>query len=142
MPDQPVDAAEPLEVEATEDTASLGRLVPLPWEAWNGVAADEQPEGAPDGEEDTWNSFSGGAPTAASSCGPTRRKRCMSLMAGDHVILGTPTGSGKSPGRAGACTFMAMCFGETSLSTRRLSRRWSARSSLIWWRCSAATTWA
>ena len=51
MPDQPVDAAEPLEVEATEDTASLGRLVPLPWEAWNGVAADEQPEGAPDGEE-------------------------------------------------------------------------------------------
>ena len=40
----------------------------------------------------------------------------MSLMVGDHVILGTPTGSGKSLVALGM-HFMAMCFGETSYYT-------------------------
>lgn len=115
MPDQPVDAAEPLEVEATEDTASLGRLVPLPWEAWNGVAADEQPEGAPDGEE-ILELFLGWCSDRGIELWPHQEEALMSLMVGDHVILGTPTGSGKSLVALGM-HFMAMCFGETSYYT-------------------------
>ena len=77
MPDQPVDAAESLEVEAVEDTASLGRLVPLPWEAWNGVAADEQPEGAPDGEEDPGTLSRVVLRPRHRAVGPTRRRPCL-----------------------------------------------------------------
>lgn len=40
----------------------------------------------------------------------------MSLMVGDQLILGTPTGSGKSLVALGM-HFMAMCFGETSYYT-------------------------
>lgn len=40
----------------------------------------------------------------------------MSLMVGDQVVLGTPTGSGKSLVALGM-HFMAMCFGETSYYT-------------------------
>ena len=40
----------------------------------------------------------------------------MSIMVGDHVILGTPTGSGKSLVALGM-HFIAMCFGERSYYT-------------------------
>ena len=40
----------------------------------------------------------------------------MDIMVGDHVILGTPTGSGKSLVALGM-HFMAMCFGERSYYT-------------------------
>ncbi len=109
MPDQPVDAAEPLEVEATEDTASLGRLVPLPWEAWNGVAADEQPEGAPDGEE-ILELFLGWCSDRGIELWPHQEEALLDLVAGDNVILGTPTGSGKSLVALGL-GFLALCTG-------------------------------
>ena len=47
---------------------------------------------------------------------PHQEEALMSLMVGDHVILGTPTGSGKSLVALGM-HFMAMCFGETSYYT-------------------------
>ena len=109
MPDQPVDAAEPLKVEATEDTASLGRLVPLPWEAWNGVAADEQPEGAPDGEE-ILELFLGWCSDRGIELWPHQEEALLDLVAGDNVILGTPTGSGKSLVALGL-GFLALCTG-------------------------------
>ena len=109
MPDQPVDAAEPLEVEATEDTASLGRLVPLTWEAWNGVAADEQPEGAPDGEE-ILELFLGWCSDRGIELWPHQEEALLDLVAGDNVILGTPTGSGKSLVALGL-GFLALCTG-------------------------------
>ena len=109
MPDQPVDAAESLEVEAVEDTASLGRLVPLPWEAWNGVAADEQPEGAPDGEE-ILELFLGWCSDRGIELWPHQEEALLDLVAGDNVILGTPTGSGKSLVALGL-GFLALCTG-------------------------------
>lgn len=47
---------------------------------------------------------------------PHQEEALMSLMVGDHVILGTPTGSGKSLVALGM-HFMAMCFGEVSYYT-------------------------
>lgn len=47
---------------------------------------------------------------------PHQEEALMSLMVGDHVILGTPTGSGKSMVALGM-HFFAMCFGETSYYT-------------------------
>ena len=109
MPDQPVDAAEPLEVDVVEDTASLGRLVPLPWEAWNGVAADEQPEGAPDGEE-ILELFLDWCAGRGIVLWPHQEEALLDLVAGDNVILGTPTGSGKSLVALGL-GFLALCTG-------------------------------
>ena len=65
----------------------------------------------------------------------------MDLAAGDHVILGTPTGSGKSLVALGM-----LLYGHgrraSAATTRPPSRLWSARSSSTWCRCSAAITWA
>ena len=109
MPDQPVDAAESLEVDVVEDTASLGRLVPLPWEAWNGVAADEQPQGAPDGEE-ILELFLDWCASRGIELWPHQEEALLDLVAGDNVILGTPTGSGKSLVALGL-GFLALCTG-------------------------------
>lgn len=62
----------------------------------------------------------------------------MSLMVGDQVILGTPTGSGKSLVALGM-HFMAMCFGKRRI-TRHPSRRSFPRSSSIWSSFSGAKT--
>ena len=62
----------------------------------------------------------------------------MDLAAGDHVILGTPTGSGKSLVALGML-FMGMAQGKRCYYTAPI-KPWSAKSSSTWYRCSAAIT--
>ena len=47
---------------------------------------------------------------------PHQEDALLSLAAGNHVILGTPTGSGKSLVAVGLC-FMAMCSGGRAFYT-------------------------
>lgn len=47
---------------------------------------------------------------------PHQEEALLDIAAGDHVILGTPTGSGKSMVALGMC-FMALCAGERSYYT-------------------------
>ena len=115
MSDQPVDSIEPVELEFAEDPGSLGRLVPLPWEAWNGVAADEQPEGAPDGEA-ILELFLEWCADRGIELWPHQEEALLDLMAGNNVILGTPTGSGKSLVALGM-HFLALCTGRRSFYT-------------------------
>ena len=60
---------------------------------------------------------------------PHQEEAIMDLLAGDHVILNTPTGSGKSRYARAVARI-----------TRLRSRRWCLRNSLIWWRCSVVRT--
>ena len=69
---------------------------------------------------------------------PHQEEALMDLAAGDHVILGTPTGSGKSLVALGQL-FMAMAQGHRAYYTAPI-RRSSPRSSSTWSRCSAART--
>ena len=62
----------------------------------------------------------------------------MDLLAGDHVILNTPTGSGKSLVALGM-HFAALCTGRRSYYTAPIKALVS-ENSLIWWRCSVVRT--
>ena len=67
-------------------------------------------------EEEAFEAFTGWVTDRGIELWPHQEEALMSLMVGDHVILGTPTGSGKSLVALGM-HFMAMCFGETSYYT-------------------------
>ena len=67
-------------------------------------------------EEEAFEAFTGWVADRGLELWPHQEEALMSLMVGDHVILGTPTGSGKSLVALGM-HFMAMCFGETSYYT-------------------------
>ena len=67
-------------------------------------------------EEEAFEAFTGWVADRGIELWPHQEEALMSLMVGDHVILGTPTGSGKSLVALGM-HFMAMCFGETSYYT-------------------------
>ena len=71
---------------------------------------------------------------------PHQEDALMDLAAGDHVIVGTPTGSGKSMIALGM-HFLAMCTGRRSYYTAPIKALVSEKFfNLV--RCSAATTWA
>ena len=74
---------------------------------------DTNPELA---EEEAFEAFTNWVADRGIELWPHQEEALMSLMVGDHVILGTPTGSGKSLVALGM-HFMAMCFGETSYYT-------------------------
>ena len=67
-------------------------------------------------EEEAFEAFTRWVADRGIELWPHQEEALMSLMVGDHVILGTPTGSGKSLVALGM-HFMAMCFGETSYYT-------------------------
>ena len=67
-------------------------------------------------EEEAFEAFTNWVADRDIELWPHQEEALMSLMVGDHVILGTPTGSGKSLVALGM-HFMAMCFGETSYYT-------------------------
>ncbi len=67
-------------------------------------------------EEEAFEAFTEWVSGRGIELWPHQEEALMSLMVGDHVILGTPTGSGKSLVALGM-HFMAICFGETSYYT-------------------------
>lgn len=78
---------------------SLGNLIPWPEDA------DEWPNINP---EEALDLFLDWTSARGIELWPHQEEALMSLMVGDHVVLGTPTGSGKSLVALGMC-FMAVC---------------------------------
>ena len=103
-------------VARAEDDAfshgSLGRLSPTWWEPEEGQPA---PEPWLDAEE-ALDRFLAWTSARGLELWPHQEEALMALMMGDHVILGTPTGSGKSIVALGLC-FMAMATGRRSYYT-------------------------
>lgn len=103
----PPDASEPPETDATEGASARPR--PRPLRDWipDGVLRD--PEAILD-RFLRWVAASGLAPYAA------QEEALLELMTGSHVVLSTPTGSGKSLVALGL-HFKAMCEGKRSFYT-------------------------
>ena len=103
---------------------SLGRLSPAWWEP-EGPAAPA-PEPWLDAEA-ALDRFLGWTAARGIEPWPHQEEALMALMMGDHVVLGTPTGSGKSLVALGLC-FMAMATGRrsyyTAVSYTHLRRIW------------------
>ena len=77
---------------------SLGRLIPWPDdETYPNIGADE-----------ALDLFLGWADSRGIELWPHQEEALLSLAAGNHLILGTPTGSGKSMVALGMC-FMSVC---------------------------------
>ena len=92
---------------------SLGRLSPTWWEP----EGDDAPAPEPwlDAEA-ALDRFLGWTAARGIELWPHQEEALMALMMGDHVVLGTPTGSGKSLVALGLC-FMAMATGRRSYYT-------------------------
>lgn len=90
--------------ESSSDFGSLGALAPT-WREGDAISEEEALETfyewLAEHEIDLW---------------PHQDEALMSLMVGDHVILGTPTGSGKSMVAIGMM-FMALCSGKRAFYT-------------------------
>ena len=84
--------------EGTNGPGSLGRLIPWPDdETYPNIAAEE-----------ALDLFLGWVESRGIELWPHQEEALLSLAAGDHLILGTPTGSGKSMVALGMC-FMSVC---------------------------------
>lgn len=84
------------------DRGSLGRLIPWP----------DDPALYPDIDPgEALELFLGWADEQGIELWPHQEDACMNLAVGDHVILGTPTGSGKS--------LVALCLGFVAVCTNR-----------------------
>ncbi|OUO34409.1 DEAD/DEAH box helicase [Olsenella sp. An290] len=95
MSDQTVTAAVD---EGPNAPGSLGRLIPWPDdETYPNIAAEE-----------ALDLFLGWVESRGIELWPHQEEALLSLAAGDHLILGTPTGSGKSMVALGMC-FMSVC---------------------------------
>ena len=90
--------------ESSSDFGSLGALAP----AWR--------EGDAISEEEALETFYEWLAEHEIDLWPHQDEALMSLMVGDHVILGTPTGSGKSMVAIGMM-FMALCSGKRAFYT-------------------------
>ena len=118
MADTPLTSPEASEAPADAFSfGSLGALSPSWWVApgEEGLAQAE--------EEDPWleaddafERFLGWVADRGIELWPHQEDALMDLAAGDHVILGTPTGSGKSMVALGMC-FMAMATGRRAYYT-------------------------
>lgn len=84
--------------EGPNGTGSLGRLIPWPdEETYPNIPAEE-----------ALDLFLGWVESRGIELWPHQEEALLSLAAGDHLILGTPTGSGKSMVALGMC-FMSVC---------------------------------
>ncbi len=105
-----------MSLSLTEDEAfargSLGNLSPSWWEPEEGEAELEDWLDA----ETAFDRFSAWVSARGVEMWPHQEEALMALMMGDHVILGTPTGSGKSLVACGM-HFMAMAQGKRSYYT-------------------------
>ncbi|MDO4429577.1 MAG: DUF3516 domain-containing protein [Atopobiaceae bacterium] len=84
--------------EGPDAPGSLGRLIPWP--------DDETYPDIP--AEEALDRFLGWVDSRGIELWPHQEEALLSLAAGDHLILGTPTGSGKSMVALGMC-FMSVC---------------------------------
>ena len=84
--------------ESPNGEGSLGRLIPWPDdETYPNIGAEE-----------ALDLFLGWVDSRGIELWPHQEEALLSLAAGDHLILGTPTGSGKSMVALGMC-FMSVC---------------------------------
>ena len=90
---------------------SLGRLSPAWWEPEDG--SEPEPWATADEALDRFLAWTA---ERGIELWPHQEEALMALMMGDHVVLGTPTGSGKSLVALGLC-FMAMATGRRSYYT-------------------------
>ena len=88
--------------------------------------------GAPD-PEDLLAAFAGWAADIGHDLYPAQQDALLELAADSHVILATPTGSGKSLVAVGAIVFTLAAAGGPT--TRPRSKRWSRRSSSTFATC-------
>ena len=105
--------------EGPNGHGSLGRLIPWPDEStYPNIPADEALE-----------LFLGWVESRGIELWPHQEEALLDLAAGDNLILGTPTGSGKSMVALGLCLHERLPR-TAAPTTPPPSRPWSARSSL------------
>ena len=115
MTDQPI-SPDPRDI--ADDALSYGSLGVLAADLWDAHDADLAQRGIePGGEDDpgisaetAFEAFLEWVDGRGIELWPHQEEALMDLMVGDHVILGTPTGSGKSMVALGMA-FMAVCTG-------------------------------